>query len=70
MKIMYQLATLHGLYEALILTTESKNWTEAKNGTGCPGGMVYIVDSANRTEDRGFESHQGIRLLCDCNAVL
>jgi hypothetical protein len=32
MKIMYQLATLHGLYEALILTTESKNWTEAKMG--------------------------------------
>jgi hypothetical protein len=31
----------------------------------CPGGVVYIVVivSANGTEDRGFESRKGVRIL-------
>jgi hypothetical protein len=58
------LATLH---DTVVIASPSKTrWLFLfKDFPPCPPGVVYVVVivSASRTEDRGFESCQGVRFL-------
>jgi hypothetical protein len=71
------IAYLH-TYLPAVYCILKKCFVQTKVGETCPGGRrgIVVIASACRTEDLGFESRQGVRLLgihtlkCCCHNVI